>query len=330
MTFGKFRNRSRKSAQQSDETVPFLVRRQDEEVGVDRIKRASFAGSVFNLSCTIVGSGIMSLPAAVKVLGVIPGVLLIIIAGFLAEVSIELLIRFSNEAAALSYADVMESAFGRVGRFLLQISVVVNNIGVLITYLIIIGVNSVLLLLSYISSSRICTIVHTVFLLISIGIMSWKSDCFSTDYLIRGCAFRLNIEWGSSPWCSWRVVWRTLVDRTGICADCPYTYRINSDSLKYTSALSVAMACVFIVAVVGITAYKLTKGTIKETIWFPSISSLSAFFNLFTAVPVLVCAFLCHYNGLQSDLLPFCFIDVNLQLFTCFHFILHRRSGVIT
>ena len=38
---------------------------------------ASFHGSVFNLSCAVVGSGIMSLPATLKVLGLFPGVALI-------------------------------------------------------------------------------------------------------------------------------------------------------------------------------------------------------------------------------------------------------------
>lgn len=98
------------------EAAPLLESREDEQVSIHRNKRASFAGSVFNLSCTIVGAGIMSLPAALKVLGVVPGIILIIGAGVLTECSIDLLIRFSDEGSVFSYGDAMESAFGRVGK----------------------------------------------------------------------------------------------------------------------------------------------------------------------------------------------------------------------
>lgn len=111
----------------------------DEKVPLLGHKRASFGSSVFNLSCTIVGAGIMSLPAAMKVLGVVPGVILIIVGGFLTQASIEFLLRFSDASCSFSYCSVMEDAFGRVGKFLVQLCVVVNNIGMSIIYLIIIG-----------------------------------------------------------------------------------------------------------------------------------------------------------------------------------------------
>ncbi|KAF3962113.1 hypothetical protein CMV_013339 [Castanea mollissima] len=85
-----------------------------------------------------VGSGIMSLPATLKVLGLVLGVALIIVAAFLTEASIEMLVRFSKPGAALSYGDLMGDAFGRIGKILLQVCVIINNIGVLIVFLIII------------------------------------------------------------------------------------------------------------------------------------------------------------------------------------------------
>lgn len=68
---------------------------QDEEARYSRFHGASFLGSVFNVVCTIVGSGIMSLPATLKVLGLVRGVALIIVAAFLTEASIEMLVRAS-------------------------------------------------------------------------------------------------------------------------------------------------------------------------------------------------------------------------------------------
>ena len=120
-----------------------LPKTQHEDEGVARAERysgASFYGSVFNLTCTIVGSGIMSLPATLKLLGLIPGIVLIILVSFIMEASIELLLRFSKEGSAVSYGDVMAHAFGWIGRIVLQITIVIYSIGSFIVYMIIIGI----------------------------------------------------------------------------------------------------------------------------------------------------------------------------------------------
>jgi len=84
----------------------------------------------------------------------------------------------------------------------------------------------------------------------------------------------------------------------------PYNFWFSTaaDSLRYTSAGAVALAVFFIVIVVGITGFKLVKGIIHDPAWFPHIGGFSSFWNLFTAVPVLVCAYLCHYNGAKKYL----------------------------
>jgi len=104
---------------------------------------ASFAGSVFNLSTTIIGAGIMALPAAMKVLGLTIGIASIIFLALLTHTSLDILMRFSRVAKAQSYGDVMGYAFGSVGRLVFQISVLFNNFGILVVYIIIIG-NSIL------------------------------------------------------------------------------------------------------------------------------------------------------------------------------------------
>lgn len=70
-----------------------------------------------------------------------------------------------------------------------------------------------------------------------------------------------------------------------------------ADSLRYTSALSVALAVVFLVVTVGITIFKLINGSILMPRLLPSCHDLTSFLKLFTVVPVLVTAYICHYNG---------------------------------
>lgn len=98
----------------------------------------SFTGAVFNLSTTIIGAGIMALPATMKVLGLGLGVGLIVFVAILTEASLEMLLRFSKAGKSVSYGGVMEDAFGRAGRLVFQICILVNNVGILVVYMIII------------------------------------------------------------------------------------------------------------------------------------------------------------------------------------------------
>ncbi|KAH6829101.1 Transmembrane amino acid transporter family protein [Perilla frutescens var. hirtella] len=95
-------------------------------------------GAVFNLTTSIIGAGIMALPATMKVLGLFFGVILIFFTGILSEISVELLIRFAVQCKATSYGEVVEAALGRTARTLSEICIIVNNAGVLVIYLIII------------------------------------------------------------------------------------------------------------------------------------------------------------------------------------------------
>ena len=131
--------KSRKSKHVVDEKVPLLPSKQEEDDGFDEFDGASFTGAVFNLSTTIVGAGIMALPATMKVLGLVLGIAMIIFVALLTEALIEMLLRFSRAGNTTSYGGVMGDAFGKCGRIFLQICVLVNNIGVLIVYMIIIG-----------------------------------------------------------------------------------------------------------------------------------------------------------------------------------------------
>ncbi|CAJ1975463.1 unnamed protein product [Sphenostylis stenocarpa] len=107
--------------------------------GSESKSKASVSGSVFNLSTTIIGGGIMALPAAMKVVGVVVVVAAIIFLAFLTHTSLEILLRFSRVAKASTYAHLMGGAFGSYGTLLFHLSVLLNNFGILVVYVIIIG-----------------------------------------------------------------------------------------------------------------------------------------------------------------------------------------------
>lgn len=70
-----------------------------------------------------------------------------------------------------------------------------------------------------------------------------------------------------------------------------------ADSLRYTSALSFGLAVVFLVIAVGISVFKIAIGGIGMPRLFPIITDVSSVFELFTVTPVVVTAYLCHFNG---------------------------------
>lgn len=258
MTIVTQENRSRKNKLSiSDPQEPLLPTKHEDDVGFDEFNGASFTGAVFNLSTTVVGAGIMSLPATMKVLGLVPGILVIIFMAFLTEASIEMLIRFSKVGKTSSYGGLMNDAFGKYGRMLLQICVLVNNIGVLVVYMIIIG--------DVLSGTTADGVHHA-------GVLE---------------------GWFGMQW--WNA--RTMVLLiTTLVVFVPLACLKRIDSLRYTSALSVALAVVFLVVTAGITIFKLISGSIMMPRLLPDVTNITSVFKLFTVVPVLVTAYICHYN----------------------------------
>lgn len=251
-------NKGRRSNQEIlDEKAPLLPTKHQGDGGFDEFNGASFSGAVFNLSTTIVGAGIMALPATMKVVGLVPGIAMIIFFAFLTEASIEMLIRFSQAGKTVSYAGVMGDAFGKVGKGLLQICVIINNVGVLVVYMIIIGD-----VLSGTSSSGVH---HS-------GVLE---------------------GWFGEHWWNGRFF---VLLVTALAIFGPLACFKHIDSLRFTSALSVALAVVFVVITAGIAIVKLLSGSISVPKLFPSVPNLASVWNLFTVVPVLVTAYICHYN----------------------------------
>ncbi|KAM3227802.1 hypothetical protein ACQJBY_059505 [Aegilops geniculata] len=245
-----------------DETTPLLPLKAEEEDGIHEFNGASFSGAVFNLSTTIVGAGIMALPASIKMLGIIPGILMIILVALLTEASIDMMVRCSHQAKITSYGWLMGDSFGQWGRIALQASVVINNIGVMIVYMIIIG--------DVLSGTSITGVHHR-------GIFEgWFGPHL----------------WNSRP---------VVLLATTIFVFAPLVSFKRLDSLRYTSALSVALAVVFVVITAGIAILRLIEGTAEIPKLFPEIHEINSIWELFTAVPVLVTAYICHYNVHSID-----------------------------
>ncbi|XP_031481505.1 amino acid transporter AVT6E-like [Nymphaea colorata] len=105
----------------------------------DVVEGSGLPGAVFNLTTTIIGAGIMALPATMRVLGLVLGFMAIILMGILSEISIELLLKFSVIKNVSSYGEIVQVACGYSARVVSEICIIVNNAGVLIVYLIIMG-----------------------------------------------------------------------------------------------------------------------------------------------------------------------------------------------
>ncbi|KAG8639037.1 amino acid transporter AVT6A [Manihot esculenta] len=236
---------------------PLLPKRREDSQEIQDLNEASFVGSVFNLSTTIIGAGIMALPATMKVLGLGLGIGMIVFVAVLTERSVEILLRYSKAGKVDSYGGLMGCAFGNGGRRLLQICVLLNNVGILIVYSIIIG--------DVLSGTTSSGVHHAGVLEEWFGIHWWNARIFV-------------------------ILFVTLV----VFAPLACFKRI--DSLRYTSALAIALAVVFLIITAGIAAFKLINGGVVMPRLLPNITDNTSFWNLFTVVPVIVTAFICHFN----------------------------------
>ncbi|CAK8533344.1 unnamed protein product [Lathyrus sativus] len=265
MTIGNLASENMKTRKKRaivEENTPLIPKSRETNAEFHEFNGASFSGAVFNLATTTIGAGIMGLPACVKKLGMVPGLITIILTALLTEKSLEFMIRFSRAGKLSAYGSLMGDSFGRVGKALLEICVVIHNTGSLIVYMIIIG--------DVISGTTSNGIHHSGILEGWFGFHWWTGRTFV-------------------------LVFTTLA----IFAPLVSLKRI--DSLRFTSALSIGLAVVFLVIAVGISIIKIISGGIGMPRLFPVITDAASVFDLFTVVPVLVTAYICHYNVHNID-----------------------------
>ncbi|XP_058748239.1 amino acid transporter AVT6C-like isoform X2 [Vicia villosa] len=183
-------------------------------------QNGSISGAVFNISTTMVGAGIMSIPATMKVLGIIPGLIVIVLVAVITDLTVEFMLRCTSSGKAVTYAGMVGESFGWGGSLAVKICVITTNLGVLIVYLIILG-----------------------------------------DVL---------------------------------CGN-EYEGTIHLDSLKYSSALSILLALVFVVICSSMAVTALSSGKTQSVRIFPDFSQVTAL-DLFTTVPIFVTGFGFHVN----------------------------------
>ncbi|KAG9440659.1 hypothetical protein H6P81_020824 [Aristolochia fimbriata] len=208
----------------------------------------------------------MALPATIRVLGLLPGLVMILLAAFLTEYSIGILLRFGKAglyaaspkaAPATSYSGVVGDVFGGTGRTLSLALIVVNNLGMLVVYMIIIG--DVL--------------------------AGTSSDGTHHPGVLEG--------WFGQQW--WTTRSFVLLSTT-LLVFAPLISLKRLDSLSYTSALSVALAVVFVVITAAVAVIKLMNGSVGMPRLLPEINDQASFWKLFSTVPVIVTAYICHYS----------------------------------
>ncbi|KAH6837441.1 Transmembrane amino acid transporter family protein [Perilla frutescens var. hirtella] len=225
-----------------------------EESLLPRRRRPSLAGAVFNVATSIIGAGIMSIPATLKVLGVIPAFVMIVLIGIVVEISVEFMLRFTYSGDARTYAGLMRESFGRWGAVAVQICVMITNLGCLIMYLIIIG-----------------------------DVLSGTGE----DHL------GVLQEWFGVHWWNIRAVALLFIV---VFVMLPLLLYRRVESLWLSSAVSVALAVVFVGICSGMAIAALIQGQTQTPRLLPDLNGGLSFFNLFTAIPVIVTAFTFHFN----------------------------------
>ncbi|KAL8251908.1 hypothetical protein R6Q59_035601 [Mikania micrantha] len=214
----------------------------------------SVSGAVFNVSTSIIGAGIMSIPATLKVLGVVPAFVLIVLIAVLVDVSVEFLLRFTYAGGSTTYSGLMKDSFGRIGSLAVQISVLITNLGCLIIYLIIIG------------------------------------DVLSGEESVHLGVLQ---EWFGIHWWNTRAVAILFIV---VFVMLPLVLFRRVELLSMSSAVAVLLAVVFVGICTAMAVTAVVKGQSRSIRLLPQLDDQAAFFNLFTAVPVIVTAFTFHFN----------------------------------
>ncbi|MBA0612854.1 hypothetical protein Godav_013403 [Gossypium davidsonii] len=222
---------------------------------------ASTSRAIFNLLTTVVGAGIMALPATVNQLDLIPSLFVIIFVYMLTGSSIDKILRFSRASKSATYSGVAADAFGGTDRNTFRIKL---------------------------RGKTSCPSITSEFELIAGDVLSgtWE-DGFHHKGVME--------EWFGEHWSTTRSA---LLMFTTLFVFAPLISFKRIDSLRYTSALSVGFAIVFVAITAGVTIVKLMKGKIEMHRLMPKLENQASFWKLFTTVPVLVTAYICHHNVL--------------------------------
>ncbi|XP_029349740.1 putative sodium-coupled neutral amino acid transporter 6 [Echeneis naucrates] len=117
-----------------------------------RGRGASFAFSVFNLMNAIMGSGILGLSYAMACTGIVGFIILLILVSSLATYSIHLLLKLCDKTGINSYEDLGGRALRNPGKVLVGVTILIQNVGAMASYLFILKSELPAAIRSFISS----------------------------------------------------------------------------------------------------------------------------------------------------------------------------------
>ncbi|XP_028294815.1 putative sodium-coupled neutral amino acid transporter 6 isoform X2 [Gouania willdenowi] len=100
-----------------------------------RVGGASFSSSVFNLINAIMGSGILGLAYAMANTGIVGFCILLLLVSSLAAYSIHLLLTLCDQTGINSYEDLGGRALQHSGKVVVGLSILIQNIGAMASYL---------------------------------------------------------------------------------------------------------------------------------------------------------------------------------------------------
>ncbi|XP_072311060.1 sodium-coupled neutral amino acid symporter 2 [Eucyclogobius newberryi] len=115
---------------------------------------ASFGMSVFNLGNAIMGSGILGLSYAMANTGIALFVILLVSVAIFSLYSVHLLLKTANEGGALVYEQLGYKAFGMPGKLAASISITMQNIGAMSSYLFIVKYELPIVIQSFTGTSN--------------------------------------------------------------------------------------------------------------------------------------------------------------------------------
>lgn len=151
----------------------------------------------------------------------------------------------------------MKESFGWVGSLALQVSVLITNWACLVVYLIILG--------DVFTGNEHGESIHLGVLQAWFGSQWWTTRPYALLFIVVFILLPL-------------VLFRRV------------------ESLRFSSALSVFLAVVFVCISLVMAISALFRGKTQKPRLFPDLDGQSSFFNLFTAIPVIVTAFTFHFN----------------------------------
>ncbi|RYH14141.1 hypothetical protein EON65_34075 [archaeon] len=106
-----------------------------EEVHIKNSNQAT----IFLLLNTMIGSGIVVQAYVFSQAGIVATIFEYIIVGIMMYQGVVLCIRSADKAKIFHYAQLAEYTVGNIGRYLIDVSIVINNAGALLSYILIIG-----------------------------------------------------------------------------------------------------------------------------------------------------------------------------------------------